>query len=65
MNRNNLFPKNLAGMPEGLRAFYSRFSRSIIATDKAICRIPGLNQVAGVIELYARPVKPAGTGTRT
>lgn len=54
VRRANLIPKNLTGMPNRLRVFYSRFSRQLIALDGALCRIPLLNQVAGVLELTAR-----------
>lgn len=54
LRRNNLFPKNLTGLPEPVRAFYSRFSRALIAADSALSAIPGLNRIAGVLEVMAR-----------
>jgi SAM-dependent methyltransferase len=54
VRRANLIPKNLTGMPEKLRAFHSRFSDTLIALDGSLCRIPGLNQLAGVLEITAR-----------
>jgi SAM-dependent methyltransferase len=54
LGRNNLLPKNLTGVPEVARDFYSRFSHSLIALDRAISRIPGLNRIAGVMEILAR-----------
>ena len=54
VRRNNMLPKNLTGVPEVLRSSYSRFSRGILAMDAALSRIPGLNQIAGVLEILAR-----------
>ena len=54
LGRNNLLPKNLTGMPEPARAFYSRFSRAVIDLDGVLSRVPGLNQIAGVMEILAR-----------
>ena len=54
IRRNNLLPKNLTGLPEQFRAFYSRFSRAIIPLDTALSSVPVLNQVAGVLEIMAR-----------
>jgi SAM-dependent methyltransferase len=56
LRRNNLFPKNLNGLPQSARAFYSRFGQQIISVDAALSRIPVLNQIAGVMEIMARPV---------
>lgn len=53
IHRANLIPKNLTGMPGQLRKIYSKFSRQLIAADGAVCKIPGLNEVAGVLELTA------------
>ena len=53
VRRNNLFPKNLTGMPEAVRRLYSRASIVLLDWDRALCRIPGLNRVAGVLELIA------------
>lgn len=52
----NLIPRNLTGMPERLRVLYSRLSRPLIALDKQLCRVPPLNQIAGVLEITARKV---------
>lgn len=56
LRRNNMLPKNLTGMPMGLRDLYSRFAGAIIAGDKALSAIPIVNRIAGVLELMARPV---------
>ena len=58
VRRANLIPKNLTGMPATLRRVYSRFSRLLIAADGHLAQVPGLNQVAGVMEITAR--KPRG-----
>jgi len=54
LRRNNLFPKNLTGVPEPARILYSRFSRALIRIDDALSRLPVLNQIAGVLEIMAR-----------
>ena len=54
LKRNNLFPKNLTGLPQSVRDIYSRFARGIIAIDELFSRIPVVNQVAGVLEIMAR-----------
>jgi hypothetical protein len=54
MRRTNLIPRNLTGMPNGLRTMYSRFSKALIALDESLCKVPGLNQVAGALEVTAR-----------
>lgn len=54
VRRANLIPKNLTGMPPGLRAAYSRIGRPLITIDGLICHIPILNEVAGVLEITAR-----------
>jgi SAM-dependent methyltransferase len=54
VRRNNMLPKSLTGMPRALRDFYSLFARPILAVDRVISRVPGLNQVAGVLEVVAR-----------
>ncbi|MBV6324131.1 class I SAM-dependent methyltransferase [Duganella violaceipulchra] len=53
LRRANLVPKNLTGMPTGLRRIYSRFSLPLIVLDRYLCRIPLLNRVAGVLEIVA------------
>lgn len=53
IGRANLIPKNLTGMPSGLRHTYSRLSRPLIALDGLLCRLPGLNRLAGVLEVTA------------
>jgi SAM-dependent methyltransferase len=55
-NRMNLLPKTGLGVPERIRALYSRFGRSMISLDSIFCRVPVLNQLAGVLELHARRV---------
>lgn len=54
LRRRNMLPKNLTGLPDPIRDFYSRFSRGIITLDDALSRIPALNQFAGVLEVMAR-----------
>lgn len=54
VRRNNMLPKNLTGVPDSVRAAYSRFSHAILTLDAALSRVPVLNQVAGVLEVVAR-----------
>jgi SAM-dependent methyltransferase len=54
VRRANLLPKNLTGMPEGIRSAYSRMSRALIGLDGRLCAIPGLDHLAGVLEITAR-----------
>jgi len=51
--RFNLIPKNLTGMPGWIRPFYDRCAAPLLALDGALCAIPLLNQLAGVLELTA------------
>jgi hypothetical protein len=60
LRRNNMLPKNLTGLPARVRALYSRFARPAIAFDDGLSRIPGLNRLAGVLEVLAR--RDAGDG---
>ena len=62
LRRANLIPKNLTGMPAGLRSLYSRFSRPLIRLDGWTSQLPGLNHVAGVLEVTARSAQPGRTG---
>lgn len=54
LKRNSMVPKNLTAMPTSVRAFYSRFARQLLALDAVLSSIPGLNQIAGVLEVMAR-----------
>lgn len=53
VRRANLIPKNPTSMPHSLRAAYSRLSRTLIALDGIVCKLPGLNQLAGALEVSA------------
>ena len=55
LRRANLFPRNISGAPPGVRAAYGRLGRALIGADAALCRVPALNRVAGVLEIVARP----------
>ena len=54
VRRANLLPKNLTGMPEGLRRLYGRSGRAIVALDAILSRLPGVRHIAGVLEVTAR-----------
>lgn len=53
VSRFNMMPKNLTGVPSALRDFYSRLSEPVMAIDRILSAIPGLNRVAGVLEILA------------
>jgi SAM-dependent methyltransferase len=53
LRRANLIPRNLTGLPRIVRRTYSRFSKVLSALDEVLCRIPGLNRFAGVLEITA------------
>ncbi len=53
LRRANLLPRNLTGVPERWRTLYSRFSHLLLALDGLLCRVPLLNQLAGVLEVTA------------
>ena len=46
-------PKNLTGAPKWVRPLYDRCAAPLLALDGALCRLPLLNQFAGVLELTA------------
>jgi SAM-dependent methyltransferase len=54
--RFNLLPKNLTGMPQRLKLVYSQFSQPLLTLDKILSAVPGLNQLAGVLEITAQKV---------
>jgi SAM-dependent methyltransferase len=56
LRRNNMFPKNLTGMPESVRTLYSRVARGIVGLDGLLSRAPGLNRIAGVLEVLAQQI---------
>ncbi|HEX7940056.1 MAG TPA: class I SAM-dependent methyltransferase [Gemmatimonadaceae bacterium] len=53
LRRSNMVPKNLTGMPSGLRDVYGRLAPALLVLDRALSTVPGLNQLAGVLELIA------------
>ncbi len=50
----NLLPKNLTGLPRGIKHFYGRFYKTVYLLDSIFSKIPGLNLLSGVIEGIAR-----------
>jgi SAM-dependent methyltransferase len=54
VSRASMIPKNLTGMPSVMRNAYSRFSGPLMVLDGFLSRIPGLNALAGVMEITAR-----------
>jgi SAM-dependent methyltransferase len=53
VRRMNLLPKNLTSMPGIVRTIYSSCARPLISVDRALCRVPLLNRIAGVMEIVA------------
>jgi 2-polyprenyl-3-methyl-5-hydroxy-6-metoxy-1,4-benzoquinol methylase len=53
VRRANMLPKNLTGMPAAVRKMYSRFSAPLLAVDAALCKVPVLRALAGVLEITA------------
>ncbi len=62
VRRANLLPRNLTGVPERWRTLYSRFSHLLLALDGLLCRVPLLNQLAGVLEVTATKIAPLVEG---
>lgn len=60
LGRFNFLPKNLTGMPEGVRRVYGRMARPVLAADAVLSRIPLLNRLAGVLEVVAVRGKAVG-----
>ncbi len=54
LRRFNFLPKNLTGMPKGLRRFCNQLTRPIFAVDDFVSRVPLVNRFAGVLEVTAR-----------
>ena len=54
VRRANIIPKNLTGIPSVVRNFYSRFSNILYPIDDIFCKIPGINNIAGVMEITAQ-----------
>lgn len=53
LQRANMIPKRLTGMPASIRDAYSKASKPLLALDHALSNLPGLRAIAGVIELTA------------
>lgn len=53
LRRSNMVPKNLTGLPAWLRDSYGRLAPALLVLDRALSAVPGLNQVAGVLEVTA------------
>jgi SAM-dependent methyltransferase len=53
LQRANMIPKKLSGMPTSVRDAYSKASKPLLAIDGALGNLPGLRTFAGVIELTA------------
>ena len=55
--RFNMLPKSMQGLPAFMRNLYGRFGRAVDSLDRVLCRAPGLNVLAGVLEVRARPAR--------
>jgi len=53
--RYNMLPKNLTGLPRGVRDVYSRYTHGVMHVDRTLSSIPLLNRIAGVLEILAVP----------
>lgn len=54
LRRHNMLPKNLTGLPRGIRNVYGALGGPLTRLDSVLSRIPGVNRLAGVLELLAR-----------
>ena len=54
VRRANLFPRNLPAAPSLVRKLYGAMSRPLLAADAILCSVPGLNRIAGVLEIVAQ-----------
>jgi SAM-dependent methyltransferase len=59
VRRNNLVPKNLTGVPDVARSIYGSLGRALVVADTALSHLPGVNRLAGVLEVFARAAEPA------
>lgn len=53
VRRANLVPKNLTGLPAGVRSAYNQLWRPLMALYKLLCHVPLMNRLAGVMEIVA------------
>ena len=53
LRRANMLPKNLTGVLPWVRGIYNSAGQKLLAADAALCRLPLLNQLAGVLEVVA------------
>jgi SAM-dependent methyltransferase len=53
IHRANMLPKNLTGVPPWVRGMYNSAGRKLLTADAALCRLPLLNHLAGVLEVVA------------
>lgn len=51
--RTNMIPKHFTGLPESLRTRGGRLAPANLWLDRRLAAIPGLNQVAGLLEVIA------------
>lgn len=52
----NMLPKTFTGLPSRVRTAFDLFPNTLLALDTGLSRVPGLNRVAGVLEVTARKV---------
>lgn len=52
----NMVPKTFTGLPSSVRTAFDFFPNTLLALDRVLSHIPGLNRVAGVLEVTARKV---------
>jgi SAM-dependent methyltransferase len=57
IRRANMLPKNLTGVPGWVRGIYNVAGQRLLSADRALCSVPLLNQLAGVLEVMAMRVE--------
>ena len=51
--RTNMLPKHMSGLPTALRDAYGRLAPANLWLDRRLAATPGVNQVAGLLEIVA------------
>jgi ubiquinone/menaquinone biosynthesis C-methylase UbiE len=54
VGRANMLPKNFTGLPRQAQALFDLAPDAVLAADVGLSQLPGLNQVAGALEVVAR-----------
>jgi 2-polyprenyl-3-methyl-5-hydroxy-6-metoxy-1,4-benzoquinol methylase len=54
LRRANMLPKNFTGMPSIFKKLFEKQPQFVLAVDKLLARVPGLNLISGIFEITAR-----------